>query len=200
MAASRAERAATPARPATPWESLGRRQQVELAMPGVAIGLLSGVIAGGIVAAAGFTADVVVFAGVSFALLLAAAGAGYELLLARGRFPLGALAPVAIYFMVAFPLVRVLHAGLFELYAGPGTAVTHGWLDFVLIQLLLSVGFGIGYWWLHENFAPRWWFHVREHNPVADFFVRVQLQYAAGAEHEQQQRTERNAARRKRRR
>jgi hypothetical protein len=169
-------------------------------MPGVAIGLLGGVIAGALAAAGGLGLGVTVLSFLGLAVPLAAAGAGYELLLARGRAPLGTLTPMALYFAVAFPLARVIHAGLLELIAGPGTAVVHGWLDFVVFQVLLSVGFSIGYWWLHENFAPRWWFRVREHNPVADFFVRIQLQYAEAAEHEKQQRTERKAARQRRRR
>jgi hypothetical protein len=200
MSASRAERAVTPVRPTPPWETLGRRQLAELVMPGVAIGLLGGVIAGALAAAGGLGPDVTALAFLALAVPLAAAGAGYELLLARGRVPLGTLTPLALYMAVAFPLVRVFHAGALELYAGSGTAIVHGWLDFVVYQLLLSVGFAIGYWWLHENFAPRWWFRVREHNPVADFYVRVLLQYAEAAEHEKQQRTEREAARRTRRR
>jgi protein-S-isoprenylcysteine O-methyltransferase Ste14 len=62
-------------------------------------------------------------------------------------------------------------------------------------QVLLSVAFGIGYWWLHENFAPRWWFHVRDRNPVAEYFIRHQLDYAAKAEAELQRRRDRKRRR-----
>jgi hypothetical protein len=201
MPTSRAERSTTPPPPpaqtpiATPWASLGRRQVLELALPGVVIGLLGGVIAGGLVAAGGQALDVVLFAGVALALPLALAGAGYEILLAQGRVPLGMLTPVALYWAVCFPVVRVLHAGVLDLYAGSRVAVPYGWLDFVVYQVLLSVAFGIGYWWLHENFAPRWWFHLRNRNPVADFFVRHQLQYAAAAEQERRQRSKRKSQR-----
>jgi hypothetical protein len=199
MTTSRAERAATPAPVpvpvSTPWASLGRRQVAELALPGVAIGLLGGAIAGGLSAAGGVALDVALFAGIALGVPLALAGAGYEILLARGRVPLGMLTPVALYWAVAFPVVRVLHAGLLDLYAGPDVAVPHGWLDFVVYQVLLSVAFGIGYWWLHENFAPRWWFHLRDRNPVADFFIRHQLQYAAAAEQERRRRSERKPRR-----
>jgi hypothetical protein len=195
MTASRAERPTTPppaqAPASTPWASLGRRQVVELTLPGVAIGLLAGAIAGGLAAAGGLAFHVALFAGVALGVPLALAGAGFEILLARGTAPLGMLTPVALYWAVCFPVVRVLHAGLVELYAGAGVAVPYGWLDFVVYQVLLSVGFAIGYWWLHENFAPRWWYHLRERNPVADHFVRIQLQYAAAAEERQQQKRER---------
>jgi hypothetical protein len=49
---------------------------------------------------------------------------------------------------------------------------------------------------LHENFAPRWWFHIRERNPVADHFVRVQLQYAGAAEAEKERKRQRQEAKR----
>jgi hypothetical protein len=171
---------------------LGRRGLLELALPGIAIGLLGGLIAGGAMAAGGLAPDVAVFAGVTLALLLALGGAGFELVLATGRFPLSALTPVALYWAVAFPLVRILHAGAVSVYAGDAVAVPHGWLDFIVYQVLLSVGFGIGYWWLHENFAPRWWFHVRERNPVAARYMDVLLyQVAFTDEREQQQRERR---------
>jgi hypothetical protein len=192
---SRAERPTVPATaqagPSAPSESLGRRQLAEMAMPGVAIGLLGGLIAGGMAAAGGLAPDVALVTGLALAVPMALAGAGYEILLALGKVPLSALAPLALYWAVAFPVSRILHAAITDVYAGDSVAVPHGWLDFVVYQVLLSVGFAIGYWWLHENFAPRWWYHLRERNPVADHFVRIQLQYAAAAEERQQQKRER---------
>jgi hypothetical protein len=176
---------------------LGSRRLLELAMPGIAIGLLGGLIAGGAMAAGGLAVDVAVFAAVVLALLLALAGAGFELVLATGRFPLSALTPVALYWAVAFPLVRIIHAGAVSVYAGEAVAVPHGWLDFIVYQVLLSVGFGIGYWWLHENFAPRWWLHVRERNPVAARYMDVLLyQIAFNEEREQQRNRRRRKSRR----
>jgi hypothetical protein len=204
MPASRSERSTTapPVRAplSTPWASLGKRQVAELALPGVAIGLLGGAIAGGASAAGGLASDVAVFAGFALGVPLALAGAGYEILLAKGRFALSMLTPVALYWAVAFPVARVIEAALVDLYAGSAVAVPRGWLDYVVYQALVSVGFGIGYWWLHENFAPRWWFHIRGHNPVADHFVRVQLQYAGVAEKEKESRRQRQEARRAKRR
>jgi hypothetical protein len=204
MPASRAERR-TPPPPVqapvfTPWASLGRRQVVELTLPGVVIGLLGGAIAGGISAAGGLSLEVALISGVGLGVPLALAGAGYEILLAQGRVRLSMLTPVALYFAVAFPVGRVIEAALVDLYAGSAVAVPHGWLDYVVYQALVSVGFGIGYWWLHENFAPRWWFHIRARNPVADHFVRVQLQYAGAAEAEKESRRQRQEAKRAKRR
>ena len=103
---------------AAPWEYLGRRQMLELAVPGIAIGVLCGIITGGALAAGGLALDVALFAGVTLAVPLALAGGGFELLLARGRFPLSALTPVVLFWAVAFPLVRILHAGVLDALRG----------------------------------------------------------------------------------
>jgi hypothetical protein len=204
MSASSAEPRTTPppaqAPVSTPWASLGRGQVAELALPGVLIGVLGGAIAGGITVAVGLPAGVALISGVGLGVPLALAGAGYEILLAQGRVALSMLTPVALYFAVTFPVARVIEAALVDLYAGSAVAVPHGWLDYVVYQAVVSVGFGIGYWWLHENFAPRWWFHIRERNPVADHFVRVQLQYAGAAEAERESRRQRQQAKRAKRR
>jgi hypothetical protein len=182
------------------WTTLSPRQVVELGMPGVAIGVLSGVIVGVLLAGVGEPFHVALFAAVMLGGPLALAGVGYELLLAKGRIPLGMLTPVALYWAVAFTLCRVFQTAMLDLYAGSEVAVPHGWLDFLAYQALVSVGFGIGYWWLHENFAPLWWLRIRDHNPVADHFVRVKLQYAEAADAQRARREQRQRAKRKKRR
>jgi hypothetical protein len=184
----------------TPWATLGTRQLVELSVPGVAIGVLSGVIVGVLLAGVGEPFHVALFAAVMLGVPLAVAGAGYELLLAKGRIPLGVLTPVALYWAVAFTLCRVFQTALLDLYAGSDVAVPHGWLDFLAYQALVSVGFGIGYWWLHENFAPLWWLRIRERNPVAEHFVSVKLQSAEAADAQRERREQRHRAKRKKRR
>jgi hypothetical protein len=183
MATGHAETATPAQEPASmPWATLSRRQVVELTLPGVAIGVLAGVILGFVVAGGGEPFHVALFAAVTLGVPLAAAGAGYEVLVAQGRIPLGVLTPVALYWAVAFTVARVFQTALLDLYAGGEAAVPHGWLDFLAYQALVSVGFGIGYWWLHENFAPLWWFRIRDRNPVADHLVRVKLEFAGAVE------------------
>lgn len=165
-----------------PWASLGPRQVLQLTVPGVAIGLLGGVILGVVVGGGGAPFHVALFAAVTLGLPLAVAGAGYEILVAQGRIPLGVLTPVALYWAVAFTVARVFQTALLDLYAGSEVAVPYGWLDFLAYQALVSVGFGIGYWWLHENFAPLWWIRICERNPVADHLMRVKLQHAGAIE------------------
>jgi hypothetical protein len=183
----------------TPWGVLSWAQAWDLALPGVVIGVIAGAIAGFIAIIANLSIEVVVVTSLGLGLPVAAVGAYYELLLARGKAPLGTLGPMALVWAIAFPPIRVAHAALTDLVAGQQVAVPHGWAAFIVYQFLVAVPFAIGYWWIHENFAPRWWFHIRERNPVADHFVRVQLQYAEAAEAEKQRQRQRREAKRAKR-
>jgi hypothetical protein len=179
----------------TPWGTLNPGQVRELALPGALIGLLAGIVAGGLVAITDQSLPVILVAGVTLAVPLALGGAAYDLLLATGRAPLGMLAPAALLWAVAFPPSRLLEAALVDLTAGEPVAVPNGWIAFAVYQVLVAVPFAIGFWWLHENFAPRWWFHIRKRNPVADHFVRGKLEYAAAAEAEHERRRQRRRSR-----
>jgi hypothetical protein len=157
------------------WESLDRRQEAELALPGAIIGLLGGVIAGGMAAIGGLSPALALISVLALGLPLAAVGAVYDVLLAKGKVPLGPLAPAAMVWAVGFPVSRILHALLLSLLDEGSTVVPNGWVDFIVYNILLSVPFAIGFWWLHENFAPRWWMHLEERNPVARAFMAVLL-------------------------
>lgn len=155
------------------WEILDRRHVVELCLPGVAIGLLGGLIAGVLAAGGGLPPGLSLLSALALGVPLSAVGAIYEILLAAGRAPLGPLTPVAMVWAVGFPVVRVLHAALLSLWAGDSVAVPNGWVDFIVYNIILSVPFAIGFWWLHENFAPRWWMHIADRNPVAAQYMKV---------------------------
>jgi hypothetical protein len=203
MQAVRAERLMDPDAPrglSTPYGVLDRRQVAEWSAPGAAIGLLGGVIAGGLLAIGGLSLPLTLVATVLLAVPLALTGAVYEILLAKGRVPMGTVAGAAMVWAVAWPVIRVVHGALVDLIAGNGIATPGGILSFLVYQVIVSVPFAIGFWWLHENFAPRWWFHIRDRNPVAHQFIGVQLQYAAAAEEEKERQRARRAARAKARR
>jgi hypothetical protein len=196
MLAARAERTMEdPGGLDTPYGVLDRRQVAELSVPGAAIGLLGGVIAGGLLAISGLSLAITLLAGVLLAVPLAVAGGVYEILLAKGRLPMGTLSGAAMLWAVAWPVIRVVHGAVVDLIAGNGIATPNGIVGFFIYQMIVSVPFAIGFWWLHENFAPRWWFHIRDRNPVANHWIRVQLQYAGAAEEEKQRKNERRAAR-----
>jgi hypothetical protein len=199
MLAARAERdaSASPqqAAAAARWEALDRRQKADLILPGAVIGLIAGIVGGLITAMIDQPWDVALVSGVTLGLPLIAGGIVYEVLLCAGRIPLGPLAPAAMVWMVFFPLGRIIQGVITDTYAGASVEVPHGWTAFLVYQVLVAVAFAIGFWWLHENFAPRWWFYIRNRNPVADHFVRVQLDYARAAETEKAARRQRRAER-----
>jgi hypothetical protein len=195
MFAARAERAKT-APPsqvevAARWTRLDRRQRVDLLLPGAMIGLLGGIIGGGLTAIGGLPFDVALVSAIALAVPLTLVGAFYDWLLCQGRIPLGPMAPASLIWFVGFPVGRCFHAAVTDLYAGAPVEVPHGWAAFVVYQVLVSVAFSIGFWWLHENFAPRWWFQIRPRNPVADHFVQVQLEYVVAAQAEKVSRRQR---------
>jgi hypothetical protein len=171
----------------TPWGVLNWAQVADLSVPGAAIGLLGGMIAGGLLAISGLSLPLV---------LVATIGLAVPLAVTKGRLPMGTLSGAAMVWAVAWAPIRVLHAMVIDLFAGDPVAMPQGFASFVVYQVLVSVPFAIGFWWLHENFAPRWWFHIRDRNPVANEFIRVQLQYAGAAEEEKQRQRERQLARR----
>jgi hypothetical protein len=198
MQAIRAERLMEDPAPrglVTHYGVLDRRQVAELSAPGAAIGLLGGVIAGGLLAISGLSLPITLLAGVLLAVPLAMTGAVYEILLAKGRIPMGTVAGSAMVWVIAWPVIRVIHGAVVDLIAGNGIATPNGILGFFVYQAIVAVPFAIGFWWLHENFAPRWWFRIRDRNPVANHFIRVQLQYAGAAEEEKQRRIAERAAR-----
>src|SRR3954447_8217947 len=198
MEAIRAERIMDDPAPrgfSTDYGVLDRRQVAELSAPGAAIGLLGGVIAGGLLAISGLSLAITLVAGVLLAVPLAVAGGLYELLLAKGRLPMGTLTGAAMLWAVAWLVIRVVHGAVVDLIAGNGIATPNGIPGFFVYQVIVSVPFAIGFWWLHENFAPRWWFRIRDRNPVENPFIRTQLQYAGAAEDEKERQRERRAAR-----
>ena len=178
----------------TPYGVLDRTQVLEMSAPGAAIGLLGGVIAGGLLAITGLSLPITLLATVLLSVPLMLAGAVYEILLAKGRIPMGTVAGAAMVWVVAWPLIRVVHGAVVDLIAGNGIATPNGILSFFVYQAIVAVPFAIGFWWLHENFAPRWWFRIRDRNPVANHFIRVQLQYAGAAEEEKARKEARRAA------
>jgi len=177
MALTRGERAVagvpSVASAPTAWETLGRRQAAELVVPGALIGLLGGTIAGALAVSGGLNPWLALVSAITLGVPLAVVGGIYEILLAKGRVPLGPLAPAAMVWIVGFPIARVLHALLVNVYASSEAAVPNGWAGFIVYNTLLSVPFAIGFWWLHENFAPRWWMHLEGRNPVAAEFLAV---------------------------
>ena len=147
------------------------RNTAELVVPGFMIGVSAGAVAGGVAMLAGLPAGYVVATTVGLGVPLAAFGAGYSLLLASGRIRLGGVAPAALYWLFAFPVARCIHEVFVDVLTGSTVALPDGLVRFVVYQAIVSVGYAVGFIWLHENVFPKWWVRVRDHNPVAARYV-----------------------------
>jgi len=155
------------------------RDHAEVAVPGIAIGLLSGAFAPAIALAAGLAPAYALVTGLALGVPLAMLGAGYCLLLAYGKFKIGTVAPMALYFAVGFPLARLMHQFAVAQVSGYDSALTEPLWSFLVFQMLLSFGYTIGFLWLHERFAVRWLMRIHERNPLADSLLDRYSEHAS---------------------
>ncbi|WP_216208069.1 hypothetical protein [Amycolatopsis aidingensis] len=154
------------------------RRNAELALPGGTVGLVAGVAAGGLAALVGQPTGWALVTALSLGVPLALLGGGYGLLIAYGRVRLGGFAPAALFWLVGFPLARLAHELLTHLVLTGRPELPPDLLGFLAYQGLVSAGFAIGFLWLHERIAPRWWLRIAPHNPYAE---RILAAYAAHA-------------------
>jgi len=174
------------------------RLLVEFGWPvAAAVGGFAAFGAGGLATIAGQPLSWAVITGVALGLPLALFCLGYSTLLATGRVPAGVYTPVAIYWMIGFPLSMLVHSIVTEwLFTGrPGLPAEPLW-QFLLYHALLSMGFGIGFLWANEQIGRRWWPRIREHNVYAYHVVE---QYKDSATELQRQKEASAALRRRRR-
>ncbi|GAA1070848.1 hypothetical protein [Nocardiopsis composta] len=145
----------------------GALHYAEAALPGAAIGLVAGsfgavtaVLAG---LGAGLTGAIAVGMGAPLALL----GGVYGVLVGRGVIAPGAIGPTALFWVVGFPAARLAEEAFVAAAVGHGAVLREPLPWFLLFQAMLSLGFAIGFLWLHERLAPRWFRRIASHNPVA---------------------------------
>ncbi|PRX46428.1 hypothetical protein B0I33_1075 [Prauserella shujinwangii] len=168
----------------------------ELALPGFVVGLIAGAVAGGLAGLVGQPTGWALVSMLTLGLPLALLGGGYGLLAAHRKVRIGGFAPAALFWLVGFPLARVLHEVLSRLILVGEPGLPPDPLGFLAYQGLVSAGFAIGFLWLHERLAPRWWRRVAPRNPVA---ADVYSAYAAHAKRVFEQREARRRARRQQR-
>jgi hypothetical protein len=164
-----------------------------LTLPGLAVGFIAGVLAGGLTAIVGQPTGAAVVAVLSLGVPLALLGGGYTMLLINKRVRLGGFAPAALFWLVGFPLARLLHELAVSWYVGGTPTFPPDTLGFLAFQGIVSLGFAIGFLWLHERLAPHWWARLAEHDEQAR---AVYLRYAAHAQAIVEASERRRAARR----
>jgi hypothetical protein len=91
------------------------RLLTEFSLPAFAIGGLATVGAGGLAMLAGQPPGWAVLTALSLGVPIALFGAGYAVLVATGKVPIGVFTPAAVYWAVAFPLARLTQECVTEL-------------------------------------------------------------------------------------
>ena len=95
-------------------------------------------------------------------------GAGYAVLVASGKAPITVFTPCAALWAVGFPLARLTQEIVTAwLFTGSPALPQGSFWGFLLYQAILSVGFAIGFMWLHEQLGRYWWPRLMDHNPYA---------------------------------
>jgi hypothetical protein len=167
-------------------------QTLEVGFPGIATGLVAGAVVGGLAALIGQPIGWALTGALVLGVLLASVGAVYGVMLARGWGRPGLFAPAALLWLVGFPLARLVHATYTPVLLGGAPTPPADVLGFLAYQGIVSMGYAVGFIWLHERVAPYWFLRIRGHNPVA---ARIYETYSAHAESVYRQRTRRRAAR-----
>jgi hypothetical protein len=165
----------------------------ELAFPGILVGLIAGVTAGSLALLVGQPPSWALVTAMTLGVPLAVAGGGFGLLAAFGKVRMGGFAPAALYWLIAFPVARMLHEVLTRLVLTGKAGLPPDPLGFLAFQGIISAGFAIGFLWLHERVAPRWWHKVAPHNEQAGI---VFARYAMHAQRMQKAKRARSKPRR----
>jgi hypothetical protein len=155
------------------------RRTSEIALPGFAIGMAAGVLIGLLGLLGGMPAGQILVAVLVLGIPLALAGALYDGLLVAGRMGIGTFAPAVVFWLLVFPLARFLNEMLSDVLAGDSVTLPGGVGGFFAYQALLSMGYAIGFVFLHEQVAPLWWLRVKAHNPAAERLVERYMAHAA---------------------
>jgi hypothetical protein len=150
----------------------------QLALPGAGIGALAGFAALGLALISGQPVGWALATGVALGLPLALLGGGFGVLLAAGVIAPGVFAPTALYWLLGFPLARLAHEVLVGLLLTGRPVLPPDVLGFLAYQAIVSLGFAIGFSWLHERVAPGWLRRIRHGNPRAERLYQFYLRHA----------------------
>jgi hypothetical protein len=137
------------------------KELAEFSVPALVVGAAAGLVAGLLGAVAGQPVGWAVVTGLGLGLPLMAFGAGYAVLVALGKVPAG------VFWVIGFPLALLVHA-IATSWAVTGTPglPPDPW-KFLAFRALVSMGFAIGFLWMHEQLGRHWWPRILEHNRYA---------------------------------
>ncbi|TDW24109.1 hypothetical protein [Kribbella kalugense] len=158
------------------------KQLAEFSVPAISVGAAAGLIAGGLGAFVGQPVGWAVLTGLGLGVPLMLFGAGYAVLVALRKVPAGVFAPAAVYWVIGFPLALMVHAVVTEwVVAGTPGLPPEPW-KFLAFRALLSMGFAIGFLWMHEQLGRHWWPRILDRNEYARRTVEQYVHLAASLE------------------
>ncbi|MFD7158999.1 hypothetical protein ACFV9C_30680 [Kribbella sp. NPDC059898] len=144
------------------------KELAEYCVPAASVGAAAGLVAGGLAAFAGRPVGWSILSGLGLGVPLILFGSGYAVLVALGKVPAGVFAPAAVYWVIAFPLALLVH-GITNVWLVTGTPglPVDPW-KFLAFRALISMGFAIGFLWMHDQIARLWWPRILDHNRYAN--------------------------------
>ncbi|GAA1114493.1 hypothetical protein GCM10009630_09820 [Kribbella jejuensis] len=141
------------------------KQLAQYCVPAATVGAAAGLVAGGLAAFVGQPAGWAILTGLGLGVPLIVFGSGYSVLVALRKVPAGVFAPAAVYWLIAFPLALLIHAIVTEwVVTGTPGLPAEPW-KFLAFRALLSMGFAIGFLWMHDQVARFYWPHLLKTNP-----------------------------------
>jgi hypothetical protein len=171
----------------------------ELMLPGAGIGAAAGVMAGLMTLGAGLGTGLAAVNALALGIPMALFGGGYTLLCARGILVVGVFAPAALYWLIAFPVSRIVQEASAAVYLTGAPGLSDDLWAFAAYNALLAPGLAFGFLWSHERFVPPWLMRIRDHNPLAAGLAQAYLVYAARAYEQKQRKDAQRAARKQQR-
>ncbi len=170
----------------------------ELMLPGAGIGAAAGVLAGLATLIVGLSPGLAAVNALALGIPMAFFGGMYTVLCARGFMLVGVFSPCALYWLVGYPVSRIVQEGSAGIYLGAGPGLSTDLLAFYIYNALLAPGLAFGFIWLHERIVPPWVLRIRDHNRQAAGLAQAYLVYAERM-YEQKQRRAVMRARKKQR-
>lgn len=166
----------------------------ELTLPGAGIGAATGLFAGLVALSAGLPVGLAVVHFLALGIPMALFGGIYTVLCARGIARVGTFIPIAILFLVGFPLSRIIQQASAGIYVTGSPDLGEPLWSFAAYNALLSTGLAFGFLWLHDKVLPWWLSRIRAHNPHAEVLMDSYKEYAAAMYAQKQRREARRKA------
>jgi hypothetical protein len=155
------------------------RQIAEIGAPGAAIGVVAGAVVAAMSLLAGMPVGWAIVGMLTLGVPLALVGGAYGVVVGLGRVRPGTFAPAALFWLVGFPVSRLVHETFTSVVLGGQPTPPDDVLTFLAFQGLVSFGFAIGFVWLFERITPAWLISIKDRNPAAEQLYARYTTYAA---------------------